>query len=315
MPNDPPIHTDQRQPRIQTSGFKERLLQVGENSPDPGECGVGGFKLIEQLFPVQFQVFNRSIGELADRLTEAGSTTDQTTQSTLEARRLLGLTLIPFIDVYLTGTATHDENNEFEAFRQLAAPWASSQLKSCVRYITGLAVHDYGRHITGGVVEKGEQERLRELAQVIDEHGHRPEAVELVERARREMRQLSATLASRPMADPINPRALSYLLTCTTDGELRDIALAAVILKGNSSPGQEAVVNPLQILEVADVAAITGLNRNSVTSNVSKIRSKAAKGDRIDRTPYELDPRQLWVYVEPAEAGRKDPVVAGKEAQ
>lgn len=306
MSSDSPIHTDQCEPQTSSAGFRERLLRAGEYALEPDESGIDGFKLIEQLFPIQSQVYRQAIGELTERLDENGSTADQTAWSMAEARRLLGLTLIPFIEEFFVSDPRSNHGGDLETFRALAQTWAAAQLKSCTAYIVSLAIQDYASHLNHGVIRRSEQDMMRELARLIDEHEQRPEAADLVARARRELRQLSAAVASRPVVDPANPRALSFLLTCTKDGQLRDIALAALILRGNSSPGSEIATNPLQILDVADVASIVGMTRSSVTSNVSKIRSKATKWHQIHKTRYELDPRHLWIYVEPTECGRRE---------
>jgi hypothetical protein len=301
MPQDPPLPTEYASYQTESTSFKARLLQAGDSTSAGNELSIDGFNLVRQLFPIEALVYQQAINEVAGRLTDAGSTPDQATAAVNEGRRLLNLTLMPFIDLFVRSTPGPADSSDLEHFRQLAAPWATAQLRSCARYVIILVIHDYVRHLGEGLMTSIEQERIDELNTLIDEHGHRPEAQPLVDKARADLRRLYQAVADRPTVEPLNPRALSYLLTCTKAGHLRDNALAAIVLKGNSSAGAEAVANPLQILEVADVAGLLSMRNDAVTSTVSKIRSKATKHDRIDNSPYELDPRHLWVFVEPTQ--------------
>lgn len=302
MPQDPPpIPTEYDSGQVETTSFKARLLQVGDRLPIDGDQGLEGFKLVEQLYPLETQIYQRAINELAERLTDSGSTPTQVAEAVAESRRLLSITLIPFIDHYVRASHGPANPSDLENFRLLAKPWASSQLRSCARYIIVLVIHDYVRQLGDGLIADIEQRRIDELTRLIDDHGHRPEAQPLVDKARTELRRLYQAVADRPSVEPINPRALSYLLSCHRGGFLRDNALAAIVLKGNASAAAEAVANPLQVLDVPDVATLLEMRKESVTSTVSKIRAKATKWEQIDNSPYELDPRHLWVHVEPTE--------------
>lgn len=310
MSTDPPLPTDHHiEPPQYLSSFQQRLLQAGERSPEHLDGGIEFFKLVEQLYPIEATVFARAIGELMRRLEAAGATDEQVIAAKGQGRRLLGLTLVPFVERYLVDhfdAETQPADSEaVEIVRDLARPWAMAQLKRCVTYVVGLAINDYASHLREGAVTEAEHARMQELTHLIDELGHRPEANAVVDRYRRELQLLSDTLAAEPPLDPLNARVLSYLLSCTKEGQLRDIALAALVLRGNSSIGTEVTSNPMQVLDVADVATVLGSTRKSVTSNVSKLRNKATKWVQVDNAPYELDPRHLWVYVEPAESSRR----------
>ncbi len=299
MANDSPLDTFTADHEASV-GFRSRLLRASEQARQADDGGIAGFGLVEQLYPVECQVYSNAVSELMARLADNGATPEQIVNSLSVSRRLLCLTLVPYIEAYLTtsqGMATGDTG--LDDFRRLAKPWAVLQLRRSTVYIVGLAINEYTRQLDGASLSSPEEQRMEFLMQRINQFDDQPETQALVERDRRELRRLVEVVSAGPELDPMVPRALSFLLAQTTQGRLRDNALAALLLKGNSSPGSEMVANPMQILGVADVAATLDLPPASVTASVSRIRSNARRSSGVAAVPYELDPRLLWSLAEP----------------
>ncbi len=299
MANDSPLDTFTTDDDASV-GFRSRLLRASEQARQAEDGGIAGFGLVEQLYPIECQVYSNAVSELMARLATNGATPEQVVGSLGVARRLLCLTLVPYIEAYLTTNAGMGQGETgLDDFRRLAKPWAVLQLRRSTVYIVGLTINEYARQLDGASLSGPEEQRMEFLMQRIKQFDQQPEAGALVERDRRELRRLAEVVSSGPELDPMVPRALSFLLAQTTQGKLRDNALAALLLKGNSSPASEMVANPMQILGVAEVAASLDLPPASVTASVSRIRSNARRSSGVASVPYELDPRLLWSLAEP----------------
>lgn len=299
MANDLPLETFRTDDDAMT-GFRSRLLRACEQVRQGDDGGIAGFGLVEQLFPIECQVYSNAVSELMARLATNGATPEQVVSSLGLSRRLLCLTLVPYIEAYLTTSSGMGHGDSgLEGFRRLAKPWAVLQLRRSTVYIVGLTINEYARQLEGASLSSPEEQRMEFLMQRITQFEQQPEAATLVARDRRELQRLAEVVSAGPELDPMVPRALSFLLGQTTQGKLRDNALAALLLKGNSSPGNEVVANPMQILGVAEVAASLDLPPASVTASVSRIRSNARRSSGVASVPYELDPRLLWSLAEP----------------
>jgi hypothetical protein len=274
---------------------------VGEVHARDRDYGRRVFRLVEEIYPIESQIYARAIDRLLDLLEEQGASDDDVAQAGNEARLLLGVTLVPFIEAfteaYLRAERPSADMVSMSAFRRLARPWALAELKHAVAYIVGLELQEYQRHSQQGGLDQHSLDTMAQLRRLIDEHGDRPEATPLVQRAAEEYQLYADRLAQHDQLNSLRPRTLSYLLSCTSRGQLRELALAALILKGNTSPGAEAAANPLQLLDVPDVATVIDLDRSKVTSGVSKLRRRAAQNPRIDIPRHDLDPHQLWRHL------------------
>ncbi len=309
MANDSPLDTFTTDDDASV-GFRSRLLRASEQARQAEDGGIAGFGLVEQLYPIECQVYSNAVSELMARLATNGATPEQVVGSLGVARRLLCLTLVPYIEAYLTTSQGMGQGETgLDDFRRLAKPWAVLQVRRSTIYIVGLTINEYARQLDGACLTSPEEQRMEFLMERIKQFEQQPEAGVLVERDRRELRRLAEVVSSGPELDPMVPRALSFLLAQTTQGKLRDNALAALLLKGNSSPGSEMVANPMQILGVAEVAATLDLPPASVTASVSRIRSNARRSSGVAAVPYELDPRLLWSLAEP------DPIAAAPSAR
>ncbi len=322
MSTDPPIHADQYSEVLSPARFRQRLLLAGERL-SVADNQLETMAFVEELFPVAAKVYHRAIGDYIERLERSGAGPDRVTQELAEARRILGLSLWPFSKQFLSpdrlGNDDRDEESpsddeELERFRALARPWALAQLKSCTTYVLRLTVGDYSRGLRHGVLQADEQQRMRELSAIIEENESRIEAKKLVEACRQELTELAGIIGARVAMDPGTFRALSYVLECTgSDGLLEDLALGAVLLRGNRSPGAERLANPLQRLSVAEVGELLQLSREQVTGKVSKFRSNALDYTELDRSPYELDARHLWVTLSPPKQANDPASIEGKD--
>lgn len=145
-----------------------------------------------------------------------------------------------------------------------------------------------------------EAAKLKEVQDQIDQFERRPEAQRLVEKLRRQYEEILWVIESRMSVDPVTARSLSYLMNCTSEGLLTDAASAALIMRGNDSAGSRAVRNPLQVLDVADVAAIFNQSPRKITSMVSKIRRAALEHTEIGYFADPCDAAMMWIRVTPS---------------
>ncbi|MFV0526966.1 MAG: hypothetical protein ACK5RL_20985 [Acidimicrobiales bacterium] len=296
MATDQPIHSDQLEPEEHGERLSELLLRAGGRSADPNNAGVQDFDLVSQLFPVEYQVFQRAISEFGGRMKRFGASNEDTERALGEARHLLMATLNPFTEI---GVGDAKEPLETSSFRALTRRWVGCQIERCTSYIVGLTIQDYNDQLASSSTPSPEEQHMLRLLERIRQFENQPDAALMVDKDRREVRRLAAAVAKRPDLDPVVPRALSFLLGQTADGRLRPTALAALLLKGNNSPGSEGAANPLQILSVNDVATVLAIPRESVTTRVSRIRSKAREHREIANIVHELNPRLLWTAIGP----------------
>ncbi len=279
-------------PSAHFSTFKEQLLAVGSD-------GNEGFSLIQQLYRSESLVYDRAICELARRVGQDSGPEIGSEQMVIQARANLGLTLIPFIKRYLELSGPHSQDGDEDEFRVFAREWAIKQLKSCCAAVAALTIADYHRFLASDLMTDREASKLREIQGQIDQFGSRPEARRLVEKLRRQYADMLEVVESRLSVDPVTARCLSYLMNCTSEGFLTDAATAALIMRGNDSAGSRAVRNPLQVLDVADVAAIFDMPPRKMTSMVSKIRRNALEHPEIGFFVDSAEPAMLWTRVRP----------------
>lgn len=276
----------------QFTPFKSRLLAVGSDVDQD-------FALIQQLYPVECTIFDQAINQLARRVQRDGGGAEQAETTRIEALTLLGQTLTPFVRAFFASHGLNDHESDPDVFREYARSWAVSQVKSCCQVAAMTVVHDYHLSLTTDLLTNDEMVRMRHIRDQIQQFGDWPEAQRLIERLRQQLRELTVLAESKVAIDPSVARSLSYLLSCRSGGLLTDVAAAAMIMKGNDSPGARAVRTPVQILEVGEVATMFDRDSRSLTNAVSKLRNQAMKSDEIGHFAAATNAHHLWLRLDP----------------
>ena len=287
-----PAEASRLSPSAHLASFRGQLLAVGKD-------GEQDFGLVQQLFRKEALVYDRAINEVARRIGQTDSQCGQADEIVNKARAGLGLTLLPYVRGYFEHHGLKPRDDDESRFRSYAQDWSIKQIKSCAAQIATLIIGDYHRFLDSELLTDLESAKLRELERQIDEFGSRPEAQRLVDRLRQQYEELLFVVESKSTLDPVNARCLSYLMNCTSEGLLTDAATAALIMRGNDSAGSRAVRNPLQILDVADVASIFQQPPRKITSMVSKIRRAAIEHAEVGYFTGPSDPALMWVRVAP----------------
>jgi hypothetical protein len=300
MTDRPPVDLHDLSTSTYFPTLPEQLVSLG--TVGPNDMG-----FIRQLYPIETVVFERAINEFARRIDLLPTTTTDGAELVADAQRCLGLTLVPFARRFLAsggldrdGAGPDDEATD--RFRELARGWALAQLRSCCAATAALIVADYLDSLRAPLIERGEAAHLEELGRQIEHLERRPDAKPLVAKLREAYTQLANLIESRIAIDPVVARSLSYLLASTSGGLLTDNAVAALIMKGNNSPGARAIRNPLQLLDVKDVAKVFETSERSITNMVSKFRRNAMEHPDVSHFAPAFDVTQLWIRIEPGES-------------
>lgn len=288
----PPAETSRLSPSAHLSSFRAQLLAVGTD-------GNSDFSLIQHLYRKEALVYDRAINEVARRIGQTNSQSGRAEEIVTKSRAALGLTLIPMVAGFYRSTGTTARDDDESTFRIYAQDWAVKQLKSCAAVVAALTIGDYHRFLASEILTDVEAAKLKEVQDQIDQFAKRPEAQRLVEKLRHQYEEILLVIESRMSVDPVTARCLSYLMNCTSEGFLTDAATAALIMRGNDSAGSRAVRNPLQVLDVADVASIFNLSPRKITSMVSKIRRAALEHSEIGYFADPCDAAMMWIRVEP----------------
>ncbi len=290
----PPTEASRLSPSAHLSSFRAQLLAVGRD-------GNHDFGLVQQLYRKEALVYDRAINDVARRIGQTNSQQGQAEEIVSKARASLGLTLFPYVARFCKTTGAKARDDDEVRFRTFAQEWAIKQLKSCAAVICALTIGDYHRFLASELLTDMEAAKLKEVQDQIDQFESRPEARRLVEKLRRQYEEILLVIESRMSVDPGTARCLSYLMNCTSEGLLTDAATAALIMRGNDSAGSRAVRNPLQVLDVADVASIFNQSPRKITSMVSKIRRASLEHSEIGYFADPCDPALMWVRVEPSD--------------
>ncbi len=299
-----PAETDRLSPSAHLSSFRAQLLAVGTD-------GNNDFGLIQQLYRKEALVYDRAINEVARRIGQTNSQMGLAEEIVTKSRTALGLTLIPYVYGFYRRTGSEARDDDESEFRAYAQEWAIKQLKSCAAVIAALTIGDYHRFLASELLTDMEAAKLKEVQDQIDQFEKRPEAQRLVEKLRRQYEEILWVIESRMSVDPVTARCLSYLMDCTSEGFLTDAATAALIMRGNDSAGSRAVRNPLQVLDVADVASIFDQSPRKITSMVSKIRRAALEHSEISYFADPCDAAMMWFRVVPSDSGAHNDELGG----
>lgn len=300
----PPAEASRLSPSAHLSSFRAQLLAVGTD-------GNSDFGLIQQLYRKEALVYDRAINEIARRIGYTNSQSGRAEEIVSRSRAALGMTLLPYVAGFYKSSGAKARDGDENTFRTFAQEWAIKQLKSCVTVIAALTVGDYHRFLASELLTDMEATKLKEVQGQIDQFEQRPEAQRLVEKLRHQYEEILLVIESRMSVDPVTARCLSYLLNCTSEGFLTDAATAALIMRGNDSAGSRAVRNPLQVLDVADVASIFNQSPRKITSMVSKIRRAALEHSEIGYFADPCDAAMMWIRVEPSDGLVNDDELGG----
>lgn len=304
MGDRPPAEVSRLSPSAHLSSFRAQLLAVGTD-------GNSDFGLIQQLYRKEALVYDRAINEVARRIGQTSSQSGQAEEVVMKSRAALGLTLLPHVAGFYRSTGAKARDDDENTFRIYAQDWAIKQLKSCAAVIAALTIGDYHRFLASELLTDMEAAKLKEVQDQIDQFERRPEAQRLVEKLRRQYEEILWVIESRMSVDPVTARCLSYLMNCYSEGFLTDAATAALIMRGNDSAGSRAVRNPLQVLDVTDVAAIFDQSPRKITSMVSKIRRAALEHSEIGYFADPCDAAMMWIRVEPSDGLANDDELGG----
>ena len=288
-----PAETSRLSPSAHLSSFRAQLLAVGRD-------GNHDFGLIQQLYRKEALVYDRAINEVARRIGQTSSQSGRAEEIVSKSRVALGMTLFPYVTGFFQANSTKARDDDESRFRTYAQEWAIYQLKSCAMVIAALTIGDYHRFLASELLTDMEAAKLREVQDQIDQFERRPEAQRLVEKLRHQYEEILLVIESRMSVDPVTARCLSYLMNCLSEGLLTDAATAALIMRGNDSAGSRAVRNPLQVLDVADVASIFNQSPRKMTSMVSKIRRASLEHAEIGYFGDPCDPALMWIRVKPS---------------
>ncbi len=300
----PPAETSRLSPSAHLSSFRAQLLAVGTD-------GNSDFGLIQQLYRKEALVYDRAINEVARRIGQTDSQSARAEEIVTKSRAALGLTLYPWVAGFYKSSGTKVRDDDESTFRIYAQDWAIRQLKSCVAAIAALTIGDYHRYLASELLTDMEAVKLKEVQDQIDQFAQRPEAQRLVEKLRRQYEEILWVIESRMSVDPVTARCLSYLMNCVSEGFLTDAATAALVMRGNDSAGSRAVRNPLQVLDVADVASVFNQSPRKITSMVSKIRRAALEHSEIGYFADPCDAAMMWIRVVPSDGIANDDELGG----
>lgn len=274
--------------------FLAELLDVVRSPRD--QQGLKAFEMIERLFPIHAKVFDQAIGAIALRIASSGGSMDGSLHVASEARRLLALTLVPFIEPLLDLWPA--EAVAQDLFVRLAQPWADAQLESCVVYITALTIDDYREEQQDHLPIPQEKGRVARMRVLLEELSASTEVNQsLAAELDAELQQLDRTLASRVSASDETRRRLSFLLDRVNTQQSNSRALAALLLRPEvDSP----IDSPMQVLDEFEVSHVFEMDPKVVRHEAARLLTQSLSWSRTDLEPTTLSVEALWVYVEPA---------------